>query len=318
MKKYRASGRVPFGGLILLILGAIIGSLLVGGLVFGVSHLIYLIVFFPLFMGFIGGGILAWTVKRGKVRSPILAGLFGLIMGVAIIGVYRFAEYYVDFRNEVTSSVRESGGQDVSQQDIDEFIDKTLEKETGSSGFIGYLKYSASLGMTITPTSPSSSSSPMELDERGTIIYSIIELLAVALICAGVAFAAARQPFNEEADEWYPVPRYVGRVDWKSRKEFYKLIKAGDIRGAFKMVSNTPVSGHRVDVVAQYTPSVPQSDVILTVKETRINRKRQTSGTKMRGVVSAQEFADLTRMIGGAQSAQPAVVQFSGASGSLD
>src|SRR5689334_7839184 len=86
MKKYRASGRVPFAGLILLLLGTIIGSLAVGGLVFAVSHLIYLFVLFPLFMGLIGGGILAFVVKRAKVRSPILAGLFGLIQGIGIIG----------------------------------------------------------------------------------------------------------------------------------------------------------------------------------------------------------------------------------------
>src|SRR4029450_7700197 len=108
MKPYRASGRVPFGGLIALILGTIIGSLVVGGIVFAVSHFIYLIVLFPLIMGFVGGGSLAWTRTRRKVRSPILAALFGLVMGVGIIGVYRFAEYYIDFRNEITTTIRES------------------------------------------------------------------------------------------------------------------------------------------------------------------------------------------------------------------
>lgn len=316
MKKYRVSGRVPFGGLILLILGTIIGSLLVGGLVFAVSHLIYLIVLFPLLMGLIGGGILAWVVRRSKVRSPILAALFGLIMGVGIIGTVHFLAYYITDRNEYRETVYGQSAQNVPQEQVDKDMNEFLMEQTGSTGFIGDLKFNASLGMTITETT--GSRTPTELDEKATWIYWGGELLAVALICAGMAFAAARQPFNEEADDWYPVPRYVGRVDWKSRKEFYKLMKAGDIRGAFKMVNNIATSGHRVDVVAQYTPSVPQSDVILTIKETRINRKRQTSGTKMRGVLSAQEFADLNRMVSDAQSAQPSVVQFSGAGGSLE
>jgi hypothetical protein len=116
VKRYRPSGRIPFGGLIGLILATIIGSLVIGGLVFAVSHLIYLIVLFPIIMGALGGGLLSLVVKSAKVRSPIIAGLLGLVLGVGIIGVYRFAEYYIDFRNEVTSVVREEGGDDISQE----------------------------------------------------------------------------------------------------------------------------------------------------------------------------------------------------------
>ncbi len=315
MKPYRSSGRVPFGGWIALVLATLIGSLVIGGIVFAVSHLIYLIVLFPLLMGAIGGGLLVLVVKSSKVRSPILAGLFGLILGIGIVGVYRFAEYYIDFRNEITNSIRESEGQDISQQDIDEFIDLSLEDETGSSGFVGYLKYAASLGTTITR---SSGSSEMQLDERATWIYWGIELLIVALIAAGMAFGAARQPFNEEAGEWYPGQMVIGRVDWNSRKEFYNLLKADDLRGAFKMVMTAPMTGNRVDVLFQQTPTAPQSDVILSVNETRVNRKNQSSGTKMRGVISAQEFADLNRMVSGAQAASAATVQFSGAGSSLE
>lgn len=315
MRKYRASGRIPFGGFIALILATVIGSAVIGGIVFAASHLIYLIILFPLLMGAVGGGLLALVVRGTKVRSPIIAALFGLIMGVGIVGVYRFAEYYIDFRNEITNAAHESEGNNITQEEIDQFIDLTLEEETGSPGFIGYLKYSASLGTTITR---SSGSSEMELDEKATWVYWGIELIIVMLFCAGLAFAAARKPFNEEAGEWYPNPLLVGRVDWKSRKEFYKLIKSGDLRGAFKMVTTAPMSGHTVDVLVQQTPSAPQTDVVLSINETRVNRKNSNSGLKMRGVLSAQEFADLNRMVSGAQSAQSSTVQFSGAGGSLE
>jgi hypothetical protein len=313
MKKYRASGRIPFGGLIALILAAIIGSVLIGGLAFAVSHLIYLIILFPLIMGALGGGILAAVVKGTKIRSPFFALLIGLVMGVGILGVNRFAEYYIDFRNEIITMAQESGGSDVPLDEIDQFINETLEEETGSPGFIGYIKYSASLGTTITR---STGSSEMTLDERATWIYWGVELLFVSLIAGGMAFGAARQPFNEEANEWYPAQMYLGSVDWKSRKEFYKLIKANDLRQAFKMVSTAPMTGNRLDVVAQQTPSAPQSDVILTIKETRVNRRNQNSGDKMKGVISAQEFADLSRTVAPTQSAQWNVDEYS--SGSLE
>jgi hypothetical protein len=313
MKKYRTSGRIPFGGFIALILATIIGGAVIGGIVFAASHLIYLIILFPLLMGAVGGGLLALVVRGTKVRSPIIAALFGLIMGVGIVGVYRFAEYYIDFRNEITNAAHESEGDNITQEEIDQFIDETLEQETGSPGFIGYLKYSASLGTTITR-----SSSEVELDEKATWVYWGIELVIVMLFCAGLAASAARKPFNEEAGEWYPEPLLVGSVDWKSRKEFYKLLKAGDLRSAFKMVTTASLSGNRVDVLVQQTPSAPQTDVVLSVNETRVNRKNTNSGLKMRGVLSAQEFADLNRMVTGAQSAQSSTVQFSGAGGVLE
>jgi hypothetical protein len=313
MQRYRASGRIPFGGLISLILAAIIGSLVVGGLVFAVSHLIYLIVLFPILMGAIGGAILAFAVKSGKVRSPIIAGLIGLIMGVGIVGVYRFAEYYIDFRNEIMVIVREDAGEGVPQEEVDQFIDESLLEEVGSPGFIGYLKYAATLGTTITR-----SSSEITLDENATWAYWGLELLIVALFCAGMAFNAARKPFNEEAGEWYPDPQYVGSVDWKSRKEFYNLLKDGDTRQAFKMVSSSPLTPPRVDVVVQQTLNAPQTDVILTVRETRLNRKQETSGDKMKGVLSPQEFTDLSRTVNAVQQPQPASMQFSGAANSLE
>ena len=105
MKPYHPSGRIPIGGLIGVLLVTIIGSLVIGGLVFAVSHMIYLVILFPLMMGaFLGGALLALTVKNGKVRSSLLAGLFGMVIGVGMIGVNRFAEYVIDFHNQARMS----------------------------------------------------------------------------------------------------------------------------------------------------------------------------------------------------------------------
>ncbi len=232
MKRYRPSGRLPFGGLIGLILATIIGSLIIGGLVFAVSHLIYLIVLFPFIMGALGGGLLSLVVKSSKVRSPIIAGLFGIIMGIGIIGTVHFLDYYITDRNEFRAFVIEEMGEDVPQEEVDAFLDEFLLEETGSSGFIGDLKFNAQQGTTITRTS-----SEITLDENGTWVYWGVELLIVALLGAGMAFSAARQPFNEEVGEWYPDPFYVGTVNWKSRKDFLSLVKNGDTNDVFQMIS---------------------------------------------------------------------------------
>jgi hypothetical protein len=312
MKRYRSSGSIPFGGFIALILATIIGSLVIGGIVFAVSHLFYLIILFPLLMGAVGGSILLLVVKSSKVRSPIIAGLFGLLMGVGIIGVNHFLTYYITDRNDFRSLAVEQYGDDISQEELDSLMDEILIQETGSPGFIGDLKFNAQLGTTITR---SSSSSEVTLDERATWIYWGVELLIVMGIAAGMAMSAARQPFNEEAGEWYPEGQRVGSVDWKSRKDFYKLLKNGDLTDAFKMVMGAISATPRVDIIVQRTASAPQSDVILTVKETRLTQRRETSGDKMKGVLSAQEYNDMTRTLTAAQGAQSTSAQLSNVAG---
>ncbi len=295
MKPYHPSGHIPFGGLVGVLLATMIGSLVIGGLVFAVSHLIYLVILFPFMMGALGGAILTLAVKRGKVRSPIFAGLFGLVIGVGIVGVNRFAEYEIDFHNQARDAILDEAGGDIPQDQVDEFIDAVLEDETGSPGFIGYLKYSAQQGTTL---SRSTGSSELTLDETGTWVYWGIELLIVMGLSAGMAFKTARQPFNEEADDWYPTGEWIGSVDWKQRKEFYRLLKEGDTLSAFKMVTGTKLSAPRVDIQIQRIPVAPQSNMVLNVKETRLNRKREVTADKMKGLLSPTEFSTLSRMTG--------------------
>lgn len=292
MKRYRASNRVPFGGLLLLLIGAVFTAALLGGLLFAVSHLIYLIVLFPLIAGFLGGAIMAAIVRTGKVRSPIIAGLFGLVAGVGIIGVYNFAQYYIDFRNEARNAIIEDSGDDITQQEIDEIIDFVLEDEVGDTGFIGYLKFSAREGTTI-----SRGSSELKLDETATWIYWGAELVVVALIVAGLAFSAARQPFNEEAGEWYPEARRIGSVAWRSRKDFLKMLKSGDTLQAVKLISLEASKPPRLDVLVQQTPSALQTDVILVVRNVKLNRRNEITNDVLKGVLTANEFASFSRSV---------------------
>lgn len=299
MKRYRASNRVPFGGLLLLLIGAVFTAALLGGLLFAVSHLIYLIVLFPLIAGFIGGAIMAAIVRAGKVRSPVIAGFFGLLAGVGIIGIYNFAQYYIDFRNEARSAIVEDSGDDITQQEIDEIIDFVLEDEVGDTGFIGYLKFSAREGTTI-----SRGSSDLTLDETATWIYWGAELVVVALIVAGLAFSAARQPFNEEAGEWYPEARIMGSVPWNNRKDFLKMLKSGDTLQAMKLISLEAPKPPRLDVLVQQTPSAPQTDVILVVRDVKLNRRNEITSDVLKVVLTANEFASFSRSIGEPQRLQ--------------
>jgi hypothetical protein len=71
MKPYRPSNKVPSAGFMWLLLSSILGGLAIGGLTFFVSNLIYLIILFPLGMGFAGGIVSATAIQQGKVRNLI-------------------------------------------------------------------------------------------------------------------------------------------------------------------------------------------------------------------------------------------------------
>ncbi len=112
MRKYQPSNRVPFGSFILLALLAIVGSAVVGGILWALdayAHF-YLVIVYPLIAGGIVGGVLVLGVRVGKVRSPFIAMLIGLVCGVLIYGVYHYASYYHHLSRSNARLLQRSGG----------------------------------------------------------------------------------------------------------------------------------------------------------------------------------------------------------------
>jgi len=85
VKSYQPSNKVPFGGVILLILSTLIG-LLIGKSIFAASQSIEAGIIYPIIIGVIGTGIISLAVKTGKVRNPVLASFFGFIFGILAYG----------------------------------------------------------------------------------------------------------------------------------------------------------------------------------------------------------------------------------------
>src|SRR5262245_34944060 len=75
---YRPSGGSPGGGLPVLALTLVTAVAVAVGVGL-LRQVFYLVLVFPLAMGFAVGAAGAWAVGLGKVRSPLLAGLFGLL-----------------------------------------------------------------------------------------------------------------------------------------------------------------------------------------------------------------------------------------------
>jgi len=295
MRNYHASGAAPVGGIVMLLILAILGGTVIGGILWAIEHFtnFYLVVLFPLVAGAILGGILSFAVRSSKIRSPIIAGLFGLAAGLIAYGVYHFAGYYVTFRGDVREVFEENGQKAVTDALIDEFTDEILLDEVGTAGFMGYMNLMAREGITINRT-VSSSSSGINLQGTGAWVYWGIEVAAVALIAAFMAGRAAGEPFDENAGVWYGKPQLLAVTDNKSRKELTNALKNGDFQGAGRLLTTQGLPYPRVEVYTRRSED-PTADVYVQVNATQ--RQNRTS-VAQRGVVSANELAMLERAMG--------------------
>ncbi len=168
MREYRPSNRVPLVGLLMMITAAVVGGLGAGVITYFVSRELYLILLFPILLGLLCGWIAALAVQIGRVRAPLVAGLFGVLMALILYGTYRYADYYWGFRGDQKGQIEDIYGQKINDDQYQQFEDMALEEEVGATGFVGYTKLTAREGITITRASRSSGSG---LTLKGVILY---------------------------------------------------------------------------------------------------------------------------------------------------
>ena len=296
MQKYRASNRMSFGGFILLLVLAIISAAALGGILFAVDYYLhfYLILIFPMFAGAIAGGLLVRGVYSAKVRSPLIAGLVGLICGVLMFGVYHFASYYVGFRTDMRAAYVENVGKQPTDAQFDKALDLLLEDEVGATGIMGYFKLLAKEGITITSTSSyASTSKGQTLKDNLVWAYWGVEILLAGLFAAFIAGRAAGEPFNEDANEWYgPAVRFAAATG-KSRKELVNAFKDGNFQQAGMLLTQQDIKYPRIDVNLRRSKDGGTSQD--TFVQLMYSQRRGRSSAIKSGMISSSDFESLQR-----------------------
>ncbi|WP_445249737.1 hypothetical protein [Microcoleus sp. OTE_8_concoct_300] len=260
MKPYQPSNKVTSTGLKWLLLSSVIGGLAIGGLTHLISLLVYLIVLFPLGMGFAGGTVMVAAIRQGKVRNPAIATLFGVITGLLLYGSLHGAGYW-QFKQSASEQItKELEG--VSDNQSNNIIDTFLQEKTGSKGFLGYLKHNAQQGVSIGRLE----STGTNLGETGTWIYWLIELAIIDITIAAIAYSTAKNPFCENGDQWYKHPEHIGIVNLQCSENFLNLLQNDRFGEAGKLLD--PLQGihpANLEVYLQRCPCCKFSDPILTV-----------------------------------------------------
>jgi len=297
MRTYQPSNIAPSQGVTILAISSLVSGAAIGGATAFISKFIYFIVLFPMAMGFASGAVMGFAVKKGKIRNPITALSLGVLGGLVTYGSLMYGQY-INFKQEVeTTMEREYNVTDKNQ--AKEQINVILQQETGSSGFVGFLKMSAKEG-----TSISRGSSKVKLNDTFTYLLWLIELGIVGFLAASMPFKSASEPFNEEANEWYGEKQWVGSTTEESKDELMRLLNMDDMAGASALLSSqTDLPTPRIDVYSQSCAGIAFSDSVITVSYVSTNaKKQQESQDLLTGLVSESQRSLLVPQISTATS----------------
>lgn len=219
MQEGQSSRRLSRKGILLLIIASLVGGVVIGGFAYVAANMMYLAVVFPLALAYAGTVAMDWAVTRGKTRNQVVAGAFGLLLGLLIFATYQYGQY-VSFREEAGTFVaytleEQLEGLTFSEHEkaVEDVIDEVLRVQTGSTGFLGYLRITAQEGIRLAWWFGSDADFTVDFGTQwgpvATWIYRVTELAAIAgLIMVGATVAAGR-PYCERCDDWWGDTQHI-------------------------------------------------------------------------------------------------------------
>lgn len=268
MERYRPSGTFSGEALIWALGAAVAGGLIAGALAGLIGQFFRLLLLFEIFMGVIAGFAVSHMVTRRHVRAPLLAGLIGLVGGAAAI-VGDEGINYTNAHGEVAESLRGFAQQNSIPIDEDGLaiaasavfaypVDQANDAQIAATiqqkplsldeGVViqplaapapwevaqGWLRTQVDAGMTIGKVGRDG----RNVGSGETTVWLVVGYLAVLLSAAGVAFSAARQPYDEDAGDWFPTEgrrTIIGAGG--AAKRFAEALVSSDIAGAVRTLS---------------------------------------------------------------------------------
>lgn len=295
MREYRPSNRVPPAGLALLITAAIVGGLGLGVITYFVSREIYLVVVFPILLGLAGGALTAAAAQTGKVRAPVIAGVFGVLTVLILYGVYRYADYYWGFRGDLREELEKEWDQELSDAQYQDMEDYALELSTGSTGFVGYTKLTAQEGITISrATGPSDSG--LTLKDSVAYAYWGIEILVLIYFGWTTPYRRAKKPFSEQTGEWFGKAETIGSLPPHAVPVFVDLVQQEQFAQAGALVAFQGGSPSRTDV-ALYRSATPDSEHVLALQQVTLRRSNVDTKDLRHWVITPAQLAALQNAV---------------------
>jgi len=208
---------------IIFLVSLVVGSIIGAGVNF-VSKIVYLIVIFPIAIGFAGGFTVEGTIVKFKIRGQRIGLVFGILIGLIAYGAYHYASY-ISFQNELTGifsgQLLEQHGQ-IDQTTLYQLVDRFLIDETGQQGFLGFIFLSAKEGVSIASIYGGKF---VNIGTFLTVLYWIFELGLIIYFAADMGKSAAEKPFCETCNDWYGKYEHIGAAPISEVDDIQKLLE---------------------------------------------------------------------------------------------
>ncbi len=210
VKTYSPDNGFTTGGLLMFLASlAAVGALL-GYAAFWVHKIFWIVLFFPMFIGFIIGAAATRMAKRSHIRNPWIGGLAGFLAGTFAMTTLHYFDYD-DFRSHLATLPKEIHDlatqpepqrnriiSEIQNQDLRIDIRETIDLIQINT-FPKFMDHKARLGVSIKGKGRGDG---MNLGYTGSWIYWAVELLLVAGITFGMVFESTAQPYCPGCQRW--------------------------------------------------------------------------------------------------------------------
>lgn len=228
----------PQQGIMILIgwtLLVVIGALVVGFVVGVFSHLIYIVFLIPLVMGINNGKMITDVIQRAKVRTVSGLVVLAVLSAVVMYGAFHYTRY-LGFVVQASFEIFDGFSEATDEGNLlvaKAFADYALQEETGHSGFVGYMLYRASEGVSISRLTRSSG---LNLGPALTWLYWLVEFGIILGLTIQKGRKLISASFCEYCGNWYGREKHLGGTASANESFLLDLIRQKDFSGLGKLI----------------------------------------------------------------------------------
>lgn len=286
--------------MIVLIAGSVITGLALGALAYVISNLFYLVVIFPLLVGFAGAILYQRLAFFSKVRHTWLVALIGFATGTLIAAAF-YTTPYLKARHDYVAAFQAEYGTDALT--ASEAFDTVLTYETGSSGFWGFMKFRAAEGDQYTNylviNSLPVSEFSFTLQSTWAWLYWMLEVILFALPLTWIGVEVGKAEFNLSANDWYaPLPRQIGSAALEDKERLLTRLHASELLAVSELLQPEGEIPHPALEIYEQRSKNKGGVILLSVKQTaRVSNSKVNRKTVAQWEISPAEYAPFAEVV---------------------
>lgn len=308
---YQSDGGCSATGLAILAVVTAVAGAVVGAMAGFLAQWFFLIVLFPLGMGFLIGIAGSMGIRMAKVRMPLICGLGGFLAGcLAVVAMHGF-EYHTFNKQlgDVPDGVRLiaknleqiRAKRDELPKELQELVDD-LGKDPAArealsvSSLAEFVDFQARQGVTLTKAGRGGKG--VNLGYVGSYIYWGVELLLIAGVAFVVMRGAANEPFCSQCENW-KTSELLGSCGGSTVK-LQEALESGDLPA---LANDMGAEGTIVASLFQCPQCGAAAPVDVRLEQVTVNAKGETSKSTLCTVTYPGEAAAPLRQVFSASSA---------------